>query len=128
MYRFIEINKEKNTLLCSSALVGNNELAEIYTPERNTPRQALSNILQKVKDPDTFVVVSAFSSNEMVGRTLSLGEECVLRVLKRNLSGVRRRKFTKDEKDIVDMEKGDEWTERKVNRSKTGSVRKKRSR
>lgn len=128
MYRFIEINKDKNQLLCSSALVGNNELAEIYTPEKETPRQALSNILKKIKDPDVFVVVSAFSSNEMVGRELSLGEECVLRILKRNLSGVRRRKFAKDEKDIVDMEKGDEWTERKVSRAKTGSVRKKRSR
>jgi hypothetical protein len=127
MYRFIEINKDKNTLLCSANLVGNNELAEIYTPERHTPRQALRNVLQKIKDPDIFVVISAFSSNEMVGRTLSLGEECILRILKRNLSGVRRRKFSKDEKEIVDMEKGEEWTEKKVNRAKTGSVRKRRT-
>jgi hypothetical protein len=39
---------------------------------------------------------------------------------------VRRRKVGKDEKSIVDLEKGIDWKERKINRAKTGSVRKKR--
>lgn len=126
MYRFIEINDEKNMLLCSSTLVGINELVEVYTPDPNTPMQALSNILQKIKEPDHFSVYLAFSGNEIVGRQLYLGERCILRILKRSLSGIRKRKFSKDEKSIVDMEKGENWMERKVNRAKTGSVRKSR--
>jgi len=112
-------------LLCSSSLVGKDELVEVHAPGQDTPGQVLSNILQKIKDPDIFVVRSAFSS-EMLGKEFKIGETCVMRVLRRNLSGVRRRKVGKDEKSIVDLEKGIDWKERKINRAKTGSVRKKR--
>ena len=123
MYRLVEINSEKNMLLCSSSLVGKEELVEVHAPGPDTPSQVLSNVLQKTKDPDIFVVRAAFS-NEMVGKEFKCGENCVMRVLRRSLSGVRRRKFGKDEREIVDLEKGDNWKERKISRAKTGSVRK----
>ena len=125
MYKLVEINSEKNMLLCSSSLVGKDELVEIHTPGPDTPSQVLSNVLQKTKDPDFFVVRTAFS-NEMVGKEFKCGEKCVMRVLRRSLSGVRRRKFGKDEKEIVDLEKGVNWKEKKINRAKTGSVRNRR--
>ena len=127
MYIYIEINEEKNMLLCSSSLVGKNELVEVYTPSSDTPSQVFSNVLQKIKDPDLFVIRTAFSGGDLLGKKYQVGERCVLRVLKKSLSGVRRRKFSKDEKQIVDLEKGDNWKEKKVNRAKTGSVRKKKS-
>lgn len=125
MYRFIEINSRKNMLLCSTLLVGNNELVEIHTPDGDTPARAFSNVLKKVKDPNVFKVQISYTGHETMGKEVVLGEECVLRILKRNLSGIRRRKFSQDEKEIVDLEKGDDFKERKVNRAKTGSVRKK---
>jgi hypothetical protein len=126
MYRFVEINPEKNMLLCSSGLVGTYEWVEVHAPCTDTPCQVLSNVLQKTRDPDYFTIRSSFTG-DLVGKEFKLGETCILRVLKRTLSGVRRRKFSKDEKSIVDLEKGNEWKERKVNRAKTGSVRNKRS-
>lgn len=126
MYRFIEIDASKNMLLCSTELVGNNELAEVHRPDDGTPARAFSNVLKKIGDPNVFVVYTSYNGHESVGKEVILGKACVLRVLKRNLSGIRRRQFSEDEKDIVDLEKDDSFRERKVNRAKTGSVRKKK--
>lgn len=126
MYRFIEINAEKNMLLCNTSLVGKGELAEIHTPDDSTPARAFSNVLEKVKDPNIFQVHVSYNGHEALGKDVELGDKCVLRILKRNLSGIRRRHFSVDEKEIVNLEKGEDFVERKVNRAKTGSVRKKR--
>ena len=125
MYRFIEINTDRNMLLCSTALVGRGELAEIHAPDEGTPARALSNILEKTKDPNMFKVHVSYNGHEALGKDVQLGDRCVLRILKRNLSGIRRRHFSVDEKDIVNLEKDEGFVERKVNRAKTGSVRKK---
>ena len=124
MYRYLEIDAGKNMLLCSTNLVGKNELAEIHAPDDQTPTRALSNILRKVKDPNIFIVHTSYTGHEALGKEIAIGNKCILRILKRNLSGVRRRKFSTDEKAIVDLEKGDDFIERKVSRAKTGSVRK----
>lgn len=124
MYRYLEIDVSKNMLLCSTSLVGKNELAEIHAPDDQTPSRALSNILCKIKDPNVFVVQTSYTGHEALGKEISIGDKCVLRILKRNLSGIRRRKFSNDEKSIVDLEKGEDFIERKVSRAKTGSVRK----
>jgi len=126
MYRFLEINAEKNMLLCSTDLVGKGELAEIQSPDDNTPPRALGNVLRKTDHPDSFEIYTSYNGHEALGKTVKLGGQCVLRILKRNISGIRRRQFSSDEKEIVNLEKGDDFVERKVNRAKTGSVRKKR--
>ena len=125
MYRFIEINADKNMLLCSTSLVGKGDLAEIHAPDEETPARAFSNVLEKVKDPNLFKVHVSYNGHEALGKIVELGERCVLRVLKRTLSGIRRRHFSSDENVIVNLEKGNDFKERKVSRAKTGSIRKK---
>jgi len=124
MYRYLEINTEKNMLLCNASLVGKGELAELHMPTDTTPVRALSNVLRKVGHPNIFIVHTSFNGHETIGKEVQLDERCVLRVLKRNLSGIRLRHFSTDEKEIVNLERGEDFTERKVNRAKTGSVRK----
>lgn len=125
MYKYIVIDSEQNMLLASTGLVGNGELVEIYAPDPDSPRQACGRILRKIDD-DTFEVHQSFDGHDALGRRYSLGEKCILRVLLRNLSGAKRRKFASDEKIIVSMEKDEHFREKKVTRAKTGSVRKKR--
>ena len=125
MYKHITIDSDTNMLLCSTKLVGNGELVEIFAPDQESPRQACGRILRKIDDK-TFEVHQSFDGHDALGRRYELGEKCVLRVLLRNLSGTKRRKFASDEKVIVSMEKDEHFREKKVTRAKTGSVRKRR--
>lgn len=125
MYKHITIDSEHNLLVCSMGLVGNGELAEIYAPDQESPPQACSRILRKIGEK-LFEVHQSFDGNDAIGRRYLLGERCLLRILMRNLSGAKRRKFASDEKTIVDTEKSPAYRERKVTRAKTGSVRKRR--
>lgn len=123
MFKSITIDTEQNKLLCSTELVGKGELVEIFSSDENSPPQASGRILQKLQDPNVFVVYISYDSSDAVGRRYILGEHCIFRILKKNLSGKRRRKFAREEAIIVDMEKGDDFVDRKINRAKTGSVR-----
>lgn len=125
MYKYIVIDTEQNMLLCSQGLVGTGELVEIYSPDDISPRQACGRILQKLED-GRFEVHQSFDGHDALGRRYELGEKCIMRVLLRNLSGARRRRFAAEEKDIVQMEKGDNFREKKVARAKTGSVRRRK--
>ena len=126
MYKHLIIDTKRNLLLCSKELVGIGELVEIYSADENTPPQAGGRILRKLSD-GTFMVHTAFDSHEAVGFTYSLGEFTVLRILARNRSGSLRRRFSTDEKLIVNLEKMVNFTEKKVVKAKTGSVRKRKS-
>ena len=126
MYKHLIIDTSHNKLLCSQDLVGIGELVEIYSPDDNTPPQACSRILRKRSD-GTFIVHSAYDSHESVGFAYTLGEFAVLRVLARNRSGTLRRRFSADEKQIVNLEKTVNFTEKKVVKAKTGSVRKRKT-
>jgi hypothetical protein len=118
MYKYLVIDTSSNKLLCSTNLVGLSELVEIYDPDEDTPRQACGKILHKLCDPASFAV-------HCDGTTYEVGERCIFRVLAKNRSGMLRRKFSGDEKGIVNLEKSVSYKERKVVRAKTGSVRKK---
>lgn len=122
MFKYLVIDSEKNKLLCNSILVGIGELAEVYEKDTWTPSMALGRILRKVADPDVF---EAFEGPAVI-KSFQTGERCVLKVLCKNMSGGKRRKFFKEERNIVNMEHGAEYHERKVCKSKTGSVRKKK--
>jgi len=123
MFRHLMIDAESNKLLCSTSLVGKDEIVEVHSLDDQTPPQSVGRHLRKFKDPDMFVVVQSFDGHEAMGREYKLGPRCVLRVLLRNLSGMRRRKFSSDEKQIVNMEPDEHGKERKVVKAKTGSVR-----
>jgi hypothetical protein len=85
-------------------------------------------VLVKLEDTDAFMVKTAFNGHEAIGKTFNLGEKCVLRILRRTVGGTRRRRHASVERLAVDMEKDEHYRERKVNRAKTGSVRKQRKR
>lgn len=123
MFKSITIDTEQNKLLCSTGLVGKGELVEVFAPDDQSPPQTFGRILQKVEDPNIFAVYISFDSGDAVGRRYELGDHCIFRILKKNLSGKRRRKFAREEAIIVDLEKGDDFQDRKINRAKTGSVR-----
>jgi hypothetical protein len=124
-YRYLVIDPDQNMLLCSQSLVGSGELVEIHAPDDDTPRQACGRILQKLEN-GMFEVHQSFDGHDALGRKYNLGQKCVLRVLSRNLSGTRRRRFSVEEKEIVPLEKGENFQEKKVARAKTGSVRRKK--
>lgn len=124
MFRFLTIDSEQNKLLCNTSLVGKNEVVEIYEVDKSSPPQAIGKLLQKIKDPNLFIVHTTFDGHESQGKLYELGERCILRVVARNRSGTRRRKFAVEERNIVDLEKGEKFHEKKVVRAKTGSVRK----
>jgi hypothetical protein len=89
-----------------------------------TPPQAGGRILRKVADPNIYEVTTSYDGHDAVGRRYEIGPKCILRIVMRTLSGRRRRKFNEEEKAIVDLEKGENYKEKKVSRAKTGSVRK----
>jgi hypothetical protein len=113
-------------LLCSSILVGIGETVEIHEAGPSTPAPAIGRILEKKSDPGLFIVTGTFDGYEALGREYNVDQRCIFRVLKKNLSGVKRRKMSKDEKIIVDIERDENTKERKVQRAKTGSVRRKK--
>lgn len=130
MYKSVTIDLEKNQLLCSTLVVGLREIVEVYAPDdkANDPTiTSIGRILEKVKDPNIFVVRGTFEGHEAVGKQYALGERFMLRVLKKNLSGIKRRKF-KEQSSVVDWERDENTKERKVTRAKTGTVRKKSKR
>jgi len=127
MFRYLAIDTAQNMLLCDGCLVGIGELVEIHQPDADTPPQAGGKILKKLEDPGLFMVQVAYDGHESIGKKYTLGSKCVLRVVSRNLSGKRRRKCHDLEQKIVDVEKQDNFKERKVSRAKTGSVRKSRN-
>ena len=122
MYKHLVIDTSRNALLASPNLVGMGELVEIYAPDENTPMQAGGKVLRKVKE-NLFEVHLSYET-EGSGNSYALGEKCVLKVVARNRSGMLRRRFSKEEKLIVSMERPKEFAETKVVRAKTGSVRK----
>jgi hypothetical protein len=124
VFRFLVIDSEHNKLLCNTHIVGKNEVVEIYEIDKDSPPQAIGKLLQKIKDPNLFIVHTTFDGHESQGKLYELGECCILRVVARNRSGTRRRKFAVEERVIIDIEKGDTFHEKKVTRAKTGSVRK----
>jgi len=126
MFKTITIDTEKNWLLCSTDLVGLGEIAEIWTSDKDSPPQATGRHLQKIKDPNIFIVYESFDNHDIVGTKYAIGANCVLRVLMRNLSGSRKRKFSSDEKKIVNMVREEGTKDIKVSRAKTGSVRQKK--
>jgi hypothetical protein len=126
MYLYLEIDPGRNMLLCSPALVGTEEIAEVYSPSDVESNRVSGHVLSKVADPGRFLIRSSCYGHEPEGKHVDLGEKTVMRVLRRNLSGIRRRKFASREKVIVDLERDENSVERKVSRAKTGSVRKKR--
>jgi len=122
---YVNVDLDKNLLLCSSNLVGLAELVEIYAPDEDTPRQACGKTLQKIQDPNVYAIHTSNEEEEMsAAQDYLVGQRCVLRVVARNRSGTIRRKFTPFEKLIVSLEKNKSFKERKVVRAKTGSVRK----
>jgi hypothetical protein len=124
VFKFLNIDSEKNLLLCDTTLVGKDELVEINKPDEVTPPNAGGRILKKVEEPNVYEVVTAYDGHDAMGRRYEVGPKCIMRVVMRTLSGRRRRKFSDEEKMIVDMEKGENYKEKKVSRAKTGSVRK----
>lgn len=126
MYRHLTIDPEHNRILCCTSLVGKGELVEVFSQDPNSPPQATCRILRKVKDPNLFVVHVSFDGGEALGREYEMGEQCIFRVLKKNIAGKRKRKFAVDEKQIIDLEHEEDYVERKIVRAKTGSVRSKK--
>ena len=125
-FKSITIDREKNKLLCSPSLVGKGEIAEVYCLDDDSPPQSAGRLLKKMGDPNSFVVCQSFDGHDALGREYELGPRCILRILLRNLSGTRRRKFSNDEKALVNMEKGEDFHETKVVKAKTGSVRRRK--
>jgi len=122
-YRHLTIDTLHNMLLCSTSLVGIGELVEIHAPDDDTPRQACGKTLRKTKDPNIYIIHTASEPVDPASVTYTMGERAILRVIARNRSGMLRRKFTPDEKLIVNLEKNERYKERRVVRAKTGSVR-----
>lgn len=123
LYKHITIDTNKNRLLCSSNLVGLGELVEIFSLDNETPPQASGKTLKKTSEPNVFFDYSN-GSTDSHSKMYFVGNECILRVVARNRSGMLRRK-TPEEKLIVNMEVIDPQKESKIIRAKTGSVRKK---
>jgi hypothetical protein len=121
IFKFLNIDTVRNLLLCSTNLVGIGELVEIHAPDDETPRQAGGKILKKLKDPNLFVPQIGEDGNSYL-----IGERSILRIVGRNRSGSMRRKFSPDEKLIVNLEKNEAFKEKRIVRAKTGSVRKKK--
>ena len=124
-FKSVTIDPEFNKLLCSPNLVGKNELVEVYDLDKDTPPQVVGWQLRKVADPNQFTVHQSFDGHNAIGHTHRLGSKCIVRVLLRNMSGIRRRRFANDEKVIVSTEKDEGFKDKKVVKAKTGSVRKK---
>lgn len=120
MYTHLVIDQEHNRLLCNPSLVGMGEIVEIYEADEQTDRFLVGAHLVKLKDPNHFQVWES-------DRVSKIGDKCVLRVLYRNRSGVRKRRFSQDEKIIVNMEKGPDHKDIKIRKTKTGSVRNKKT-
>ena len=125
MFLFIKIDTSKNELLCSTEYVGIGELVEIYQNGMATPMQIVGRTLQKIQDPNLFEVCQAYGNQEAIGKRYAMAEDCIFRVMKKTMSGTRRRKFSAAEKSIVDLEHDSDFKEKKVIKAKTGSVRKK---
>lgn len=123
MFKFLSIDTEKNVLLCDTELVGVGELAEMHVSGEATPMQINGKIMKKIADPNLFEIKQAYESQEFVGKQYSVGPDCVFRVLMRNMSGTRRRRFSECEKKIVNMENEGDYEDKKVVKAKTGSVR-----
>lgn len=124
MFKCIVIDSEYNKLLCNTNLVGKGELVEIHSLDEDTPPQATGKVLQKISDPNYFIVHNGYDI-DADGLKYKIGEKCILRVLSKNKSGSRKRRFSKDEKIIVNIESGPNFKEKKIIKAKTGSVRKK---
>lgn len=124
MYKHIVIDSEHNRLLCSPNLVGRGEIVEIYSLDENTDSNATGKVFVKTEEPNVFQPRS--DNNSVESRQYLFGDKCVVRILFRNLSGTKRRKFSSDEKVIVNMEHGTSFKEKRVVKAKTGSVRRKR--
>jgi hypothetical protein len=122
---YVNIDVARNLLLASTSLVGIGELVEIHAPDDDTPRQACGKTLRKTKDTNVYIIHTASEPVDS-SSTYLMGERAILRVIARNRSGMLRRKFTPDEKLIVNLEKNERYKERRIVRAKTGSVRKKR--
>lgn len=125
-FKYVTIDQEQNKLLCSTELVGKGEIAEVYQLDTDSPPQASSRILQKVADPNVFAVLTSFDGSEALGRKYVMGTKCIFRILAKNQSGKKRRKFSGDENTIVDTYRDQNvpLLEKKVSKAKTGSVRK----
>ena len=80
-------------------------------------------LLKKIADPNLFEVKQAYESQEFVGKQYSVGPDCVFRVLMKNMSGTRRRRFSDYEKKIINTENDGDYEDKKVVKAKTGSVR-----
>ena len=119
MYKHLIIDEEHNRLLCSPSLVGMGEIVEIFSIDEATERFLSGSQMVKLKDPNEFQICDS-------SRISKIGEKCILRVLYRNRSGIRKRRFSQDERVIVNMEKGPSSKEIKVQKAKTGSVRTRR--
>jgi hypothetical protein len=121
MYKHLIIDQEHNRLLCNPSLVGTGEVVEIFSLDESTDSFLSGSQMIKIKDPNEFQVCDST-------RISIIGDKCVLRVLYRNRSGVRKRRFCQDEKVIVNLEKGPTSKDVKVHKAKTGSVRTKKKR
>lgn len=128
MYKHILIDTERNMLICDPASCGKGELVEIHERDDATPAQITGKILRKIADPNIFQLHISYDDDQPVEekKMYTLGEKCSLRILYRNKSGTYRRKCSKEEKVIVNLEKGQNFKETKVCKAKTGSVRKSR--
>ena len=126
MYKCVLIDTEHNRLVCDPSLVGTGELVEIYERDHVTPPQLTGKILKKIKEPNTFEIHTTFDSNESLGKVYVVGEKCLLRVVEKNLNGTRKRRFSNDEKIIVDNQHSKEFKEIKIRKAKTGSIRSRR--
>ena len=126
-FLYLNIDKERNLLLCSNDLVGIGELVEIHAPDEETPRQACGKTLRKTKDPNEYVIqTGSFEHHVDSISTYMIGNRSVLRVVARNRSGALRRNSSSEEKQIVNLEKNERYKEKRVVRAKTGSVRKRK--
>jgi hypothetical protein len=112
-------------LIVSPSLVGMNEIVEVYSPDDQTPKQAGGRLLRKIAEPNIFIA-NCDEIDEVDVKKYELGDKCLTRIMMKNLSGTRKRKFPDAEKEITSMEHDDSVKEHKVIRAKTGSIRRKK--
>jgi hypothetical protein len=125
MYFHLIYDSAHNMLIASPSLVGLHEIVEVYSPDEETPKQAGGRLLRKIAEPNVFIAnVDEEGSDDV--KKYELGDKCLARIMMKNLSGTRKRKFSEVEKNITSMEHDDSVKEHKVVRAKTGSIRRKK--
>lgn len=123
-FKYINIDIDRNMLLCDTTLVGNRELVEYYSGD-DSPSQISGKILLKISEPNIYVIHESVNFDEDILNSVryEIGSKTILRIVAKNRIGAKKRDFY-EEKFIVSTEESPYNKERKIHRAKTGSVRK----